>query len=264
MPKSKLPHIGKPPPPLIPVRHRRSKRERESKDHVQWEEPVIHPPISWRGAGVRPYRARVAFAREWIRNGHDLANAYYHAFHKNTTSTVAITTAYQRGKALLEHPDVVPIIEAASIRMERATAKAVQQYGINRAHVLEELAQIAFANMGDYLGLDHEGNLEERLADLSPQQQAALKKVTIARDAKGNLREVRFELHDKQAALTQIARMQGWDEPELGTPEAAVDAERRNRVKAEVFKMLHDMARPEPMVIEHVEATDEQQVSAQR
>lgn len=81
--------------------------------------------------------------------------------------------------------------------------------------VISELALIGFANMGDYMKPDQEGNPRLDFSDLTREQSAVLTEVTVDRryesgdDTTGYVDKVKFKLADKRAALVDLGRHLG-------------------------------------------------------
>lgn len=82
-----------------------------------------------------------------------------------------------------------------------------ERFGVSRASVVEHLARIAFANIGDYLEWDSEGVRLKPSADLGKEMRTAIAEISIAGSGKG--RTVRLKLADKLAALEKLGRALG-------------------------------------------------------
>jgi phage terminase small subunit len=81
--------------------------------------------------------------------------------------------------------------------------------------VLAELEHIAFANMQDYMGANADGDPVLDFSELTRGQAAALREVSVetymegvSKDAR-EVKRVRFKLHDKRAALIDLAKYHG-------------------------------------------------------
>lgn len=100
-----------------------------------------------------------------------------------------------------------PVVQQAIAARVDEVAK---RHEISLGNVLEELARVAFANMGDYTRPGADGSREVALDDLTRDQLAAVSEVTteIYVEGKGDFaREVkrtRFRLHPKQPALEAL------------------------------------------------------------
>ena len=207
----------------------------------------VDPESEITPTAIKQYRRRIAFAKEYLRNGQDGVEAYTRVYYDRAISRAGAASA---ARLLLEHDDVKEVLAQAEVHALRATQDVARKYGLTRARVLEELAVVGFASIGDYMTEDEDGNPVLTFSHLTPQQKLALRRVAIEKGPKGDVRKVTFEMHDKLTALTKIADMQGWDEPELGTPEAAVDITRQAAIRARLHQMLKDMAKPEPLTLE--------------
>lgn len=120
--------------------------------------------------------------------------------------------AGQRGSELLKDPRV-------KAEIERIRKKMPEQYGVNQENIVQELAAIAFSNIGDMLRsrpiLDAvqknqpqvlqrtEFELED-LTALTRQKLSAISEVIFTTD--GN---VRIKMYDKIAALDKLSRILG-------------------------------------------------------
>lgn len=81
--------------------------------------------------------------------------------------------------------------------------------------VLAEMAKIGFASMSTYLHIDEHGQPEVDLSACTPDEMAAIQEVTIEEYMEGRgadareVRRIKFKLHDKRAALVDIAKVLG-------------------------------------------------------
>lgn len=111
-------------------------------------------------------------------------------------------TAYSIGKENLSKPEIAAAIAAAKkSRSERAE--------ITADRIAEELAQIAFANAGDYFEWGPNGITVRDKGELTREQQSAVAEVaqTVTKDGGS----IRVKLHDKLAALEKLAKLLGYD-----------------------------------------------------
>jgi phage terminase small subunit len=135
-----------------------------------------------------------------------------------------ITAGYKanRGNAgtLRAKKDIVRRLEELMSRRSAAeivsTARAIEQTGITKAKVAEELSKIGFANMKDYMRVGPHGDPVLDFSAITRDQAAALIEVTVddyvdgrGEDAR-DVRKVKFKLADKRAALMDIAKLFGW------------------------------------------------------
>lgn len=96
-----------------------------------------------------------------------------------------------------------------------AYERAIERLAISKESVAREIAVMGFARMGNYVRI--EGNsLVMDWTNVSADHLAAIQEVTIDTymDGKGKdgreVTRVKFKLHDKRAALMDLARMFGW------------------------------------------------------
>lgn len=131
-------------------------------------------------------------------------------------------TASQAGWEVLRNPKVAAEIS----RRQQALAERNE---ITAGRVIEELAKLAFSNLGDFYKVNEEGSLEldlEALAD--PKRAAAVAQIDITEKANGS-RVTKIRLADKRAALVDLGRHLGLFESEA--PQAVpVDAPSDNEV----------------------------------
>lgn len=119
-------------------------------------------------------------------------------------------------------------------------AKTLVRHMDKKDRLVEELASIAFANLGDFLTTGPEGLAIKPLNELSPAQCRGLAAVTITRTAHGG--SVRLAMHDKLSALHKLCKMFGlYEKPHAGkdgaptdgdAPAALSDVERAQRLAA--------------------------------
>lgn len=106
---------------------------------------------------------------------------------------------------LLRRPDVAAAVAAGQ-------RKKSEELEISAERVLAEYAKIAFANMSDFAAFGPEGLVLKDMADLAPEQTAAVAEVTESKTQHGGT--VRFKLHDKLSALHALARHIGLSAPD--------------------------------------------------
>ncbi len=124
-------------------------------------------------------------------------------------------SAGQMGSSLLKNPKVAEEIA----RRGREIASNLE---VTAGRIIQELAAIGFSNIGDYL-TPGEGGRQFDWSHLSRQQLSAIAEVTVFDYAQGAdvrdrraqaagtrpIRRIRFRLHDKLAALSQLAKYVG-------------------------------------------------------
>lgn len=112
------------------------------------------------------------------------------------------------GAENLTKPDICAALAA---ELERLKAKAAR----SADEVLAELEHIGFANMADYMRANSEGDPVLHFSELTRGQAAALREVSVETymDGKGDdareVTRVKFKLHDKRAALIDLAKYHG-------------------------------------------------------
>ncbi len=141
------------------------------------------------------------------------------------------TLAGRQGRALNELTDMIK----KPAKTTEDTRHMIVEL-MEKIRIAEELAAVAFADIGNLLGWGKDGLTVKRIGQLSPVQRRALSAVTITRSAAGAT--VRLVMHDKLAALEKLCRMFGLYEPaaaKKGAADAAAamsDVERAQRLAA--------------------------------
>jgi hypothetical protein len=98
--------------------------------------------------------------------------------------------------------------QKARQRAEDAVDRAMETYVVSRERNVAELARMAYANLLDYTRLEGKDRVAD-LSALSRDQGAALQEITIEEFADGR-RRIKFKLHDKKAAISELNHMNGW------------------------------------------------------
>ncbi len=80
---------------------------------------------------------------------------------------------------------------------------------MERDTIAREMAALGFASMGDYIEIDADGSPRFKLGELTPAQLRAIQEIIIEEPATGG-RKVRLKLHDKRAALVDLAKLLGF------------------------------------------------------
>lgn len=107
-----------------------------------------------------------------------------------------------------------------SARVAEIIGKAAKNVGITIERVLAELGKIGFSGMTDYVTIGQDGLPFVDWTNITPDQMAAIREVTIetrnevGKDEEGRkelvpVRKVKFSLHDKRAALVDIGKHLG-------------------------------------------------------
>lgn len=107
-------------------------------------------------------------------------------------------TARSQGQRLLT---IVDIEEEIKCAMERRAERT----GITADRVLQELAAIGFASIGDYLTTEENGNHRLNFAKLTRAEMAGITDVKIESDSCGR-RKIQIKMRDKLAALVLMGR----------------------------------------------------------
>jgi len=139
-----------------------------------------------------------AFVREYLAGGLNATQAAIRAGYSEAT-------AYSQGERLLRHVEVAGAISEA--QSERA-----RRLEITADRVAQEYARIAFANVGDVLEFGPDGVTIREMADLTPDQLAAIAEVSETKTQAGGT--VRVKQHDKLGALNALAKLLGLNAPD--------------------------------------------------
>lgn len=104
-------------------------------------------------------------------------------------------------------------VRAEIIRRRHAIAEAME--GISKERVMYELASVGLSNMAEMGPMFGDGDVSEKLGNLTRTQAAAVKEIVVEefRDGRSDWRTVRrtkFKLHEKGAALRLLSEMNGW------------------------------------------------------
>ena len=99
--------------------------------------------------------------------------------------------------------------------VEEAKAKRSERTEIKQDRVLQELALLAFANMGNYIGITSEGDPFVNLSNLTLDQWAAISEVTVEDFMEGRgddareVKKIKFKLADKKGSLEALGKHLG-------------------------------------------------------
>lgn len=97
-----------------------------------------------------------------------------------------------------------PLVQAA---MADKLQKLTQKYEVTLERTVREIAKIGYANMADYVRMTDQGEPFVDLSDVTYDEMAAIKSVSVedVKEGRGEdareIRKVKFELHDKRGAL---------------------------------------------------------------
>lgn len=98
-------------------------------------------------------------------------------------------------------------------QIEEINETAAKRLGITKERILNELAQIGFANLKHIVTQDAEGNTSVNLSYLPEHLTSPITEISVQH--KKGKRDVRVKVADKQAALINLAKMMGWFKDEL-------------------------------------------------
>lgn len=94
-----------------------------------------------------------------------------------------------------------PVVKA---RIEELQAPIREQFQITRERVLEEIARLAFSDMGDYAEWGPNGIQLKDHQSMTPAQRAAVQELNQSVTKDGG--SIRFKLHDKMTALEKLGK----------------------------------------------------------
>lgn len=122
-------------------------------------------------------------------------------------------TIHVKASELLENGKI-------TVRIEAMQAALRKRHEVTVDRVVQELANIAFANAGDYYAWGPDGVRIKDSAELTAQQRAVVCEVSQTITESGGT--IKVKLSDKQAALDKLAKHLGMfiDRKEIGGPGA--------------------------------------------
>jgi phage terminase small subunit len=152
-------------------------------------------------------------------------------------------SAYSQGQRLLKNAEVALLVEAGRQRI-------AARLEVTANRVVEELARIGFANMGDFIRIDEGGGVQVDLSNAGRAELAAVKTVTVEHYVDRNSRKakrVKIKLWDKATALAVLVKhLNLYADGFRGSPQVArgvkldVDAmteEQRERCRAALLTL---------------------------
>ena len=156
----------------------------------------------YRVRGLGPKEA--SFVIAYLDEGHIISRA---------ARSVGLTEA--QGQRIFKKPEVREAIARHQRRMR-------QQFEINTETVVQELALIGFARMGNYIKFDRDGAPLPDLENCSETELAAIAAIEFDESTSKDgeiTRKVKFKLADKRAALVDIRKHLGgqYDAPAAKT-----------------------------------------------
>lgn len=85
--------------------------------------------------------------------------------------------------------------------------KSLSRHQDRKDQIIEELALVAFSDLGDLLSWGPDGLTVKRLDEVPPAQRRALARLTISKSARGGT--IRLAMHDKLSALDKLCKLFG-------------------------------------------------------
>ena len=146
-----------------------------------------------------------AFIDAYIANGGNATEAY-----KTARPASKANHNTQKKEAGRWRKD--PLIADEILRRQ---AGAARRADVTLERVIEEIALIGFANIGDYMRPGNDGDPYLDFSMLTPDQTAALAEVVVDdfKDGRGedarDVRRIKFKMHDKLAALVKLGQHLG-------------------------------------------------------
>ena len=132
----------------------------------------------------------------------------------DAVSKVGISLTGNRASAT-QMAGVVSRREDVQNRVMELREKAAARTEITVQRVLNELANIGFANMMDYVKIQEDGTAYVDLKDVTREKAAAISEIVVDEYVEGRgeearpVKRTRFKLHDKRAALLDIGKHLG-------------------------------------------------------
>jgi len=151
-------------------------------------------------------------------SGEHAANAsqcYAKVYEKPEVSHKVQTAASRLRNSESVAARISELIQEGATRDRAATDQAIAMLAINKERILAEYANIAFANVLDYVSSDTEGDYTVQFEAIERDQGRAISEIVIegiSREgmvAGGKVQRVRIKLANKQAALAQLSKYTG-------------------------------------------------------
>jgi phage terminase small subunit len=130
--------------------------------------------------------------------------------HFSATKAAIAVGCSERSAGELGHR-LLKKVEASGL-LAQETEKALSESGIEKKPVLEEIAKLAFSNMGDYVTATEDGQFDLSLSAISREKWAAIQEITVdttGGSGDGERRRVlrtRFKLASKKENLELLAK----------------------------------------------------------
>lgn len=159
-----------------------------------------------------------AFGTELLRNGGNASLAVKTIWPDDGLKQVQVGML---GGRLRKHPQIQEMLAEQERRGALALSDALSRYGATSDRAADELVRLAFTNLRDvvdwFTTTDPKTKVRRQVvrvrdaAEISEDAHRALSKISHKPDG-----TVTIELHDKQAAIMNLARLKGWiaDKPE--------------------------------------------------
>lgn len=104
------------------------------------------------------------------------------------------------GHKLMKHPEVIKEI---SVRKGEQLSK----FGLDKDRVLQELMQIAFANIKNYITEDEDGNVVVNISSIKKEHATAITEINVS--GSGKNKQVKIKMADKILALEKLGKHLG-------------------------------------------------------
>lgn len=143
------------------------------------------------------------------------------------------------GWQVLQRPHVQAFIHKENL-------KRADRLNITADSIKEEMAKIAFANMGDFITIDENGALSWDFSRMTRAQMAAIAEISVEPGRDGQPKIMKFKLLDKKGALADLAKTLGLFNTVRPAKDAALTgAPRHNRgmTEDEIDQRLDDIHR---------------------
>jgi phage terminase small subunit len=137
------------------------------------------------------------FCEAFESNGGNADAAHHEAF------------GYSYGKNGSSNASLILSRPAVILRIDEIRRRISERLEVDRNRVADELGEIAFANIADYLDFDSERITIKELRKLTRRKSRAIKTVR-QRTSKDGETVIELELHDKLQAIEKLAKVLGY------------------------------------------------------
>lgn len=166
----------------------------------------------------------------------------------------AITAGYSAATAASAGSRLLKNVKVSTVLAGKQTALA-KKAEITHERLRDELAKLAFINMGDFMKIDLDGKPHVDWEDLTDDQKAALTEISIDElgkaDIEGNLppvTRVKYKLADKRAAIMDLAKLCGLIPDQQQRPETTVQIAKIERVIVQHEPRKEDLGDGSPTI----------------